>query len=786
MKIAIVAPSPIPFTIGGVEYLMMGLLEHMNSDTDHQVELIKLPSNEDSFWNLIESYEKYYNLNLDHFDLVISTKYPTWMVQHRNQICYVMHRLRGLYDTYHFTNLPPETDRENRDVNKVLDYIHSETCYNLNDFFDVMKKLKERESSIPGRYFDFPGSFIREIVHFMDDFALAKDKIKKYYCLSNTVAKRKDYFPAEVMPVVVYPPSYQKTYKNTGYKHIFTVSRLDGPKRIGLLIEAMKLVKADIPVYIAGTGPDEARLKELAKDDKRIHFLGFASDDEIHKYYADSLFIPYFPYDEDYGLITIEAMCNHKPVLTLSDSGGPTEFVQQNVNGFIADPDPRSIAKYINKICSMSETEIREMGDAAYETVKDITWESTIGSLLSDIDVLQQNAKRKRITVLSTFPIYPPLGGGQARSFHIYKNIASQFNIEIVSFANEGKDMSSEISKNLVETRTVRSREHAEAEIEIEKCAEIPITDIAMITLSKKTKAYGEKLKKSIEKSDFVVLSHPYLYNEARKYIGDRPLIYEAQDIEYILKRHMLKKCDRCHEFLQQIYEVEKRCCIESAFIMTCSEDDRRELADLYEISTDKIIVVPNGVDTKSIQFIDIKERIYNKKILGIENEKAVLFMGSWHQPNLDACEEIFQMAEKTPDIKYLLMGSQCMYFANKLYPDNVGMLGLLSEKEKQQVFNCVDFAINPMMSGSGTNLKMFEYMAAGIPVISTTVGTRGIDRKDVMVIAENDEMPDVITKLNITDLSDMVQEARIYVEKVFDWRVIAQPAIQKFEDIGM
>ena len=99
MKIAVVGPSPVPFTIGGAENLMRGLCDAINQRTSHQAELIKLPSKEFDFWSLIENYYAFYKLDLTHFDLVISTKYPSWMVQHKNSICYMVHTLRGLYDT---------------------------------------------------------------------------------------------------------------------------------------------------------------------------------------------------------------------------------------------------------------------------------------------------------------------------------------------------------------------------------------------------------------------------------------------------------------------------------------------------------------------------------------------------------------------------------------------------------------------------------------------------------------------------------------------------------------
>ena len=82
MDIAIVAPCPIPYMIGGAENLWSGLQRHLNEHTPHQAEIIKLPSRELSFWELIDSYRRFAELDLTGFDLVVSSKYPAWMVSH--------------------------------------------------------------------------------------------------------------------------------------------------------------------------------------------------------------------------------------------------------------------------------------------------------------------------------------------------------------------------------------------------------------------------------------------------------------------------------------------------------------------------------------------------------------------------------------------------------------------------------------------------------------------------------------------------------------------------------
>ena len=71
------------------------MLEGIRAHTDHEVELLKLPSPERNLRELISSYRRFADLDLNHFDMVISTKYPAWMVQHWNHVVYLQHRLRG-------------------------------------------------------------------------------------------------------------------------------------------------------------------------------------------------------------------------------------------------------------------------------------------------------------------------------------------------------------------------------------------------------------------------------------------------------------------------------------------------------------------------------------------------------------------------------------------------------------------------------------------------------------------------------------------------------------------
>ncbi|HEV2037488.1 MAG TPA: hypothetical protein VGQ96_02690, partial [Candidatus Eremiobacteraceae bacterium] len=67
MKIAVVAPCPVPYIVGGAEKLWCGLVSHLNERTAHQADIIKLPSPEANLRSLLTSYQQFSTLDLSGF-----------------------------------------------------------------------------------------------------------------------------------------------------------------------------------------------------------------------------------------------------------------------------------------------------------------------------------------------------------------------------------------------------------------------------------------------------------------------------------------------------------------------------------------------------------------------------------------------------------------------------------------------------------------------------------------------------------------------------------------------
>jgi glycosyltransferase involved in cell wall biosynthesis len=377
VDVAIVAPCPVPYVIGGAENLWRGLQDHLNEHTPHQAEIIKLPSREHAFFDLVDSYRRFAELDLTGFDVVVSGKYPAWMVSHPRHVCYMLHPLRGLYDTYHFFGLPDVAEDGPAPVRELRAFMatHAGERAALDELFARVDALRGG----PGD-FSFPGPLIREIVHFLDGIAFAPGAIRAYGAISAAVRDRPGYFPAGAPVFVAHPPGRVPPARARRGRYLLSAGRLDGAKRIDLLIAALAHAGDDVELRIAGTGPEEAALRELAAGDPRVTLLGRVSDAELAELYARCRAVAFIPYEEDFGLVALEAMALGKPVITCTDSGGPRELVQDGVTGFVADPQPEAIGAAIRSLWSGRALRT-QMGRAAAERARAVTWDPVVTAL---------------------------------------------------------------------------------------------------------------------------------------------------------------------------------------------------------------------------------------------------------------------------------------------------------------------------------------------------------------------------------------------------------------------
>ena len=163
--------------------------------------------------------------------------------------------------------------------------------------------------------------------------------------------------------------------------------RLDRLKRVDLLIEAIAHASKDVRLKIAGRGPLEASLRELAAARgvaSRVDFLGFVSDEELLTLLATARAAVYTPVNEDYGYVTLEAFLSGKTLVTTSDTGGVLEFATAE-NGFVAEPTAQSLGDAMTRAWNTSTARLREMAEVGRKKVAPVQWDAVIDTLTEAI-----------------------------------------------------------------------------------------------------------------------------------------------------------------------------------------------------------------------------------------------------------------------------------------------------------------------------------------------------------------------------------------------------------------
>ncbi len=110
--------------------------------------------------------------------------------------------------------------------------------------------------------------------------------------------------------------------------------------------------------------------------------------------------------------------------------------------------------------------------------------------------------------------------------------------------------------------------------------------------------------------------------------------------------------------------------------------------------------------------------------------------------------------------------------------------LGLIPHAEIPLLLKSSAIGLAPIFSGSGTRLKILEYLAAGLPVISTRKGAEGlpvVDQQTIYFAENEEEYVDVIDGIfKKPDLSLRVGlQGRELIDSRFAWPIV----IKDFND---
>lgn len=331
----------------------------------------------------------------------------------------------------------------------------------------------------------------------------------------------------------------------------------------------------------------------------------------------------------------------------------------------------------------------------------------------------------KKILFISGIQIFPPESGGQLRSANICKALVDLgFKVEIYSFTGRKKDYFDIkpsayqfINQNLIE---YINRNPVWGLVQfIFYRLKLPPLWLTCLSLFH----CPTNLKKMMEKSNSIVLDFPYLYPLAKRTKGPCHLNTHNAEFELFKEKTIISNL---------VKKIELKSFLKADHVLFCNKRDQIKFMNNYPELQAKSYFVPNGVDLNKYQHDeDSRQFIRKKHNISIE-QKVFIFSGSLYHPNIEAFNFLKQWATsnkeelKRNNILILVVGSVGQSLIDDKHFKVIGKV-----ESVLPYFWASDYGINPTTLGSGTNIKMIEFLASGIPIMTTSFGARGLNLVD-------------------------------------------------------
>jgi glycosyltransferase involved in cell wall biosynthesis len=234
---------------------------------------------------------------------------------------------------------------------------------------------------------DETGRRYRDMMRHSD--AVYLRECKKIFTISQTAADRLKRFSGLDGDGVLYPPPQDAVCPGGDFGDYFLLhSRLQPVERPSLVIEAMKHTRPEVRVVLSAVADADScadAMREQVREsglESRVAFEGWTSEERKAELLAGCCGVLFPAHQEDDASATLEALQAGKPVVALTDSGATLEFIEDGVNGLVAEPQPQALAAAMDRLW-MDRAEGRRLGEAGRETRRRqrIDWDHVIENL---------------------------------------------------------------------------------------------------------------------------------------------------------------------------------------------------------------------------------------------------------------------------------------------------------------------------------------------------------------------------------------------------------------------
>jgi glycosyltransferase involved in cell wall biosynthesis len=257
------------------------------------------------------------------------------------------------------------------------------------------------------------------------------------------------------------------------------------------------------------------------------------------------------------------------------------------------------------------------------------------------------------------------------------------------------------------------------------------------------------------------------------------PILLFQHNVESLIWKRLF---ENAKGILKRIYfqnqwkrmeKFERETCKRCEAVLGVSDDDCRILRSQFGL-TNVLGSVPTGVDLS-----------YFCPTTDVRKMHSLVFLGSmdW-MPNIDAvlyfAETIFPVVKKRfPEATFRIVGRNPTQAVKDLEKQN-GILVTGSVADVRPHLAESEVMIVPLRIGGGTRIKIYEGMATGIPIISSTIGAEGlpVTHRENILLADSpvDFAQSIMELWEEAELRNRIGTAgRVLVERHFGWEPVTK-----------
>ena len=395
-----------------------------------------------------------------------------------------------------------------------------------------------------------------------------------------------------------------------------------------------------------------------------------------------------------------------------------------------------------------------------------------------------------KILMLTPYLPYPPVSGGQVRSYNLIKNLAGKHEITLFSLIKdeEEKKFVRELEKFCKKVKVFKRPPRPWTLRNILKTGFSTYPFLVIRNLSAEERvAVEEELRDG--KFDLIHAENFYAMPHIPQ--TSTPILLTEQTIFYRVYKFFVDSLSWYLFWIKPVLSIdvvklrywESHYWRRADFLAVVSEEDSSRIKEL--VPRKKVYIIPNGVDFD----------YYNQKKYKKNDYPTILFGAAdfhWMENKEGAkilIDEIWPIIKKrVKNAKLWIVGK----IAPRALSFYVGKPDIVIQEieDSREVYQKSWVLVAPMRSGGGSRTKFFEAMASGLPIVTTEKGMEGIkaeNGKEIFVSNNSRQLAEKTTDLleNRKLAEEVGKRAKKLVEREYGWERSANQLDKLYQEVG-